>query len=189
MKKTNEDFENIKPIHKIIFAVGSVVILVTIIALAICYFNYPAAINFFTPATLPPVAVFLVAVYGFCLGIWGKVDSRKKDGWKYSKVNGKGTFENVYKDRERVGNSLTCGCISFLVMSIMLPFVFFFSDDVKNLVGGISLAAIGVVLLVFGIVVFIIAIAVGKKEREKEKAEAERLRREQEFREQMGEWK
>ena len=164
-------------------------LLLTILALAICCYNYPSAINFFTTATLPPVSVFLVATFGFCLGIWGKVDPRKKGGWKYSKTDGKGSFENEYKDAESVAKSLTGGCISFLVMSILLPFVFFFSDKVKNLVGTIALVAVFATILIFFVVILAMAVAENNKEREREKAEAERLRREQEMREQLGEWK
>ena len=189
MKKHNEEFENIKPIHKIIFAVCAVVILLTILAVAICYYNYPSVINFFTPATLPPVAVFLIAVFGFCNGIWGRVDKIKRDSWKYSKADGKGSFENEHKDRGRIGKSLTGSCISIIVMTIMLPFVFFFSDKIKNLVGIIALVAIFASLLIFFVVILAMAAAENKKEREKEKAEAERLRREQEKREEMGKWK
>lgn len=189
MKKHNEEFENIKPIHKIIFAVCAVVILLTILSVAICYYNYHSAINFFTPATLPPASVFLIAVFGFCNGIWGRVDKIKRDSWKYSKVDGKGSFENEHKDRERIGKSLTGSCISIIVMTIMLPFVFFFPDKVKNLVGIIALVAIFASLLIFFVVILAMAAAENKKEREKEKAEAERLRREQEKREQMGLWK
>ena len=189
MKKHNEEFENIKPIHRIIFVVCAVAILLTVLTFVVCYFNYPLVINFFTPATLPPVAVFLIAVFGFCNGIWGKTDPRKRSGWKYSKVNGKGTFENVYKDRGRVGKSLTGGCISIIIMSVMLPFVFFFPDKVKNLVGIIALVAIFASFLIFFVVILAMAGAESKKEREREKAEAERLLREQEIREQLGEWK
>lgn len=189
MKKHNEEFENIKPIHKIIFAVCAVVILLTILAFVICFFNYPSLINFFTPATLPPVAVFLIAVFGFCNGIWGRVDKFKRDSWKYSKVDGKGYFENEYKDHGPVGKSLTGGCISIIIMSVMLPFVFFFPDKVKNLVGIIALVAIFASFLIFFVVILAMAGAESKKEREREKAEAERLRREQEKREQMGQWK
>lgn len=189
IKKNNEEFENIKPIHKIIFAVCAVVIILTILAFVICYFNYPSAINFFTPATLPPVAVFLIAVFGFCNGIWGRVDKFKRDSWKYSKVNGNGTFENVYKDRGRIGKSLTGSCISIIVMSFMLPFVFFFPDKLKNLFGIIVLVTIFASFLIFFVVILAMAVAENKKEREREKAEAERLRREQEMREQLGEWK
>ena len=189
MKKHNEDFENIKPIHKIIFAVCAVVILLTILAFVICCYNYPSAINFFTPATLPPVAVLLIAVFGFCNGIWGRVDKIKRDSWKYSKVDGKGRFENEHKDFGRIGKSLTGSCISIIVMTIMLPFVFFFSDKIKNLVGIIALVAIYAALFIFFIVIGVMVGVESKKEREKEKAEAERLRREQEEREQMGQWK
>lgn len=189
MKKHNEDFENIKPIHKIIFAVCTVAILLTILTFVICYFNYPSLINFFTPATLPPTAVFLIAVFGFCNGIWGRVDKFKRDSWKYSKVDGKGRFENEHKDFGRVGKSLTGSCISIIVMTIMLPFVFFFSDKIKNHVGIIALVAIFASFLIFFVVILAMAGAEIKKEREREKAEAERLRREQEKREQMGQWK
>ena len=189
MKEHDEEFGNIKPIHKIIFAVCAVAILLTVLTFVICCYNYPLAINFFTPATLPPVAVFLIAVFGFCNGVWGRVDKIKRDSWKYSKVDGKGSFENEHKDRGRIGKSLTGSCISIIVMTIMLPFVFFFSDKIKNLVGTIALIAIFASFLIFFVVILAMAGAEIKKEREREKAEAERLRREQEKREQMGQWK
>ena len=189
MKKLTEDLKNIKIVHKIIFGVGSAVIILTLLSLVICCIAYPSAINFFTTATLPPVAVVLVSAFGFCLGIWGKVDPRKKAGWKYSKVDGKGNFVNEYNEREPIGKSLTGGCISFLIMSLLLPFVFFFPDKVKNIAGIAALVTISLALLGFFIVIGVIIGVENKKERERKKAEAKRLRREQEKREQMGEWK
>ena len=187
MKKLNEEFENIKPIHKIIFAVCAVAILLTVLAFAICCFIYPSVINFFTHATLPPAAVVLIALYGFLTGVWGRMDSRKKYGFKYSKIEGKAYVER--SEYPRIGKSYTGACISFVIMSLLLPFVFFFSDRVKNLVGTVSLVVVAVALFSFALVIFVIAIREAKKQSDKEKAEAERLRREQERREQMGEWK
>lgn len=187
MKKHNEEIEFIKPIHKMIFSVCAVVILLTISALAICYFNYPSAINFFTPSTLPPAAVVLIALYGFLTGVWGRMDSRKKYGFKYSKIDGKACVERP--EYPRIGKSCTGACISFVIMSLSLPFIFFFSDKIKYLVGGISLGVIAVLLFGFGVVVLVLAMIEVKKQSEREKSEAERLRREQKRREEMGQWK
>ena len=168
-------------------AVGTVFIVLTFLAVAVCYFTYPSAINLFTYATVPPAAVVLVALLGFLTGVYGRVDVRKKYGFKYSKIDGKAYVERP--DYPRIGKSDIGAGVSFFIMSILLPFVFFFSDKVKTLVGTISLVAIFAVLFGFVAFVFVVAIIEAKKQGEKEKAEAERLRREQERREEMGEWK
>lgn len=172
---------------KIMLVVGAILILLTLLALVICLAAYPSAINFLSPATLPPASVVLLLLYGFCVGIWGKIDIRKKYGTKYSKIDGKGYFER--KDYPRTHKFYEGGAVSLFLMSLMLPFVFFFPDNIKNLVGGISLAVIVLSLVGFIAVVFVIAGISVKEQRDKEKADAERLRREQENREEMGQWK
>ena len=189
MNEINEVNETKPPkkIFKVFLILGAGITLLSFSALVICCIAYPTAINFLTPATIPPAVMVLIALYGFCLGIWGKIDPRKKYGFKYSKLDGKAYVER--NDYPRVGKSYAMGSVSFLVMSLILPFVFFFSDNVKYLVGGISFAVMVLALVGFLAVVFVIAGIGAKEQREKEKAEAERLRREQEKREEMGKWK
>lgn len=186
MEMMNEE-KNTHIVFKIMLVVGAIFVLLTLLALVVCCVAYPSVINFFSPATLPPASVVLLLLYGFCVGIWGKIDIRKKYGTKYSKIDGKGYFER--KDYPRRAKNFPLGCVSFFVMSLMFPFVFFFPDNVKNLVGGISLAVIVLSLVGFIAVAFVIAGISVKEQRDKEKADAERLRREQENREEMGQWK
>lgn len=186
MEMMNEE-KNTHIVFKIMLVVGAIFVLLTLLALVVCCVAYPSVINFFSPATLPPASVVLLLLYGFCVGIWGKIDIRKKYGTKYSKIDGKGYFER--KDYPRTHKFYEGGAVSLFLMSLMLPFVFFFSDKIKYLAGGISLGVIAASLLVLFIVVFVVAMIVAKKQSERERAEAERHRREQEKREEMGQWK
>lgn len=173
--------------YMIFFIIGGLIIAATLVALAICALACPSAINFFSIATLAPVAVMLLAAYGFATGMWGRMDPRKKYGFKYSKLDGVAYVERP--DLPRIGKSYLGGCISFLLMSVMLPFVFFFSDNVKYWVGIASLIVVSVALVGFLTFVFVIASREAKRLRDEERAEAERLRREQEERESEGKWK
>ena len=172
---------------RIFFIIGGLIIAVTLVSLVICSLSCPSAINFFSYATLAPVGMISLAAYGFVAGMLGRLNPRKKYGYKYTKLNGKGYFER--EEHPRIGRSYLGGCISFLVMSVLFPFVFFFSDDVKYIAGTVSLILTVVALVGFLLVVFVIASREAKKQRDEENAEAERLRREQEERESLGKWK
>ena len=173
--------------YMIFFIIGGLIIAATLVALAICGFVCPSAINLFSIATLAPTGMMLLAAYGFVTGIWGRMDPRKKYGFKYSKLDGVAYVERP--DLPRIGKSYLGGCISFLLMSILFPFVFFFSDNVKYIVGTASLILTAVALVGFLTFVFVIASREAKKQKDEENAEAERLRREQEERESIGKWK
>ena len=173
--------------YMIIFIIGGLIIAATLVALAICGFVCPSAINFFSIATLAPAGMMSLAAYGFVTGVLGRMDPRKKYGFKYSKLDGVAYVERP--DLPRIGKSYLGGCISFLMMSILFPFVFFFSDYVKYIVGTASLILTAVALVGFLTFVFVIALREAKKQKDEENAEAERLRREQEKRESEGKWK
>ena len=173
--------------YMIFFIIGGLIIAATLVALAICGFVCPLAINFFSIATLAPAGMMSLAAYGFVTGMLGRMDPRKKYGFKYSKLDGVAYVERP--DLPRIGKSYLGGCISFLLMSVMLPFVFFFSDNVKYWVGIASLIVVSVALVGFLTFVFVIASREAKRLRDEERAEAERLRREQEERESLGKWK
>ena len=182
-------FKHTKVFFKVLFGMGLAIYALTFLMAVICGCIYPDALNigFSSIFGLIDVALFLI---GFEEGIRGHKDYMDDidEGLKYSKENGKGSFEVVRNKRKHQSPELAC--VTLLLSSLFLPFVFFFSDEFRLLLCiKIALPTIFVGALLFVTVVIILASIQGSKDKKKEKAEAERLRREQESREQMGSWR
>ncbi len=193
----------LKKYHKIFLILGISIMLMTLLAAAICYFNFPEALNLFSPATLPNLTMFLLFISvvseiyhdRYVFYMHGLIRSRfpltdpektKKGYWK-SEEKRRQENESYLEKRYRrwIMRDKPAASYFLFFASLITPFIFFFPDSVKNSVGYGSLA-------VFVVAVLVIPLIFGAKilrEKSKEKKEAECLRQEQEKREEMGQWK
>lgn len=189
--------------HTIFLSLGIVIMLLTFLAVAICYFNYPEALNFFSVETLFPLTMFLLFIsviseiyhdryvffmHGMIRTRFPMRDPKKaKDGYWKSQEKRRQESESYIEKRYRRWKTIDKPVASYImfIASFITPFIFFFSDNVKIWVGGSSLA----ISVVAALVIPLILGAKTLRDRSNEKKEAERLRKEQEKREEMGRWK
>ena len=189
--------------HKIFLYIGVAIMLLSLLAAAICYFYFPKALNFFTVETWFPLTMFMMLIcvalevyhdrfvffmHGLIRPRFPVADPEKAKGgyWK-SQEKKRQDNESYLEKRYRRWVMRDKPIASYFVFlaSLLTPFIFFFSDNVKKWAGGISLAVSIVAVLVIPLILG----AKKLREMSKEKKEAERLREEQEKREQMGRWK
>ena len=195
--------EKFKKYHKIFLFLGIAILLLTLLAVAICFYKFPEAMSFFCTATLPPLTMFLLLVsvaleiyhdrymffmHGLIRPRFPVADPEKaKGGYWESQEKRRQENESYLEKRYRRWKMRDKPMASYFVFfaSLHTPFIFFFPDNVKNAFGFGSLA-------VFVVAVLVIPLILGAKtlrEKSKEKKDAERLREEQEQREEMGQWK
>lgn len=180
-----EIIKKTKKIFRIFFALGIAIILLTIISAVICALACPSVVNVSFTSIFPLVMVmfFLVNVH---TGFRGEIRDMDRHNVKYSKLDGKGYFYRPPLERRKYPEM---GCVALFLTSLYLPFVFFFSNDVKYSACTISIIVLGVIGFILCFTLIIIAGIKNAKKRQKEKEEAERLRREQERSEELGRWK
>lgn len=193
----------LKKYHKISLFLGIAILLLTLFAAAVCYAKFPEVMNLFDLATLPPLTMFLLLLtvaleiyhdryvffmHGLIRPRFPVADPEKvKGGYWKSEAKRRQENESNLEKRYRRWELRDKPIASYFILlaSLHTPFIFFFSDNVKNAVGFGS-------MVIFVVAVLVIPLILGAKtlrEKSKENKEAERLREEQEKREELGRWK